>query len=495
MLEIENADQLITEAMELGRSFLEKNRPQDAELVLKQVLKVKESPRAWQLLGLAKYACRKYDEAIDIFNKLLFIDPNNAEHHNNLSLAYFATFQINLAKIHLEAAIRLDPYNSNYFSNLGLQYRASNELDQAIQLFKTAIELDPKNHFAWVNLGSAYGRMKNIEEAIHCLQHGSELDPTNKHTRVNLAYAYLLQGNWEKGWAEYENRIDSFKQLEYFKQIYNQKKQWHGTEDLHGKRIAIYGEQGVGDVIQFSRFLPILKERGGEILLHVSNELVSLFVGNTHLGVSKVSTVFRDSDYDFFCSIMSLPYLLQLNNMGVTTKYLSPPAAVHFDNYRKYYKVGIVWAGNPQHPNDSERSCFLSNFKALQLPGVKLFSLQKDVGKRMYWHSKEPIDLAEDCEDMTIVDMSPHLTDFEKTAMIIAGLDLVVTVDTAILHLAGAIGKETWGLIPYNPDWRWGLEGEDTIWYPSVRLLRQIIPGDWASVFLQAQTKLKERLL
>lgn len=486
-------NKLIEDALEIGRSFLERQKIQEAEIVLNQILKIERNLKALHLLGLTKYANKKYKEAECIFLDLIK-DNVNPEYLNNLSLTYSAMGDFESALSMLHSAVKIDPKNSNYYSNLGLCYRQSNKIQEALECFKKAIELNENNVYAWINLGSAYGKTKNLEEAIRCLKHATKLDPDNKTIRVNLAYAYLLKGDMQNGWLEYENRWDSFKQLEYFKKKYDQNKKWNGIEDLTGKTILIHCEQGAGDTIQFSRFIPNLKQNNWNcnILFQVPEELVKLFQKNSVRAIegksvnsiiSKVSSSFKDSEYDFFCSVISLPYLLKIHDLQAKEKYIGVNNAANFNRYGQLFKIGITWAGNPKHPNDINRSCNLSHFKCLQSPGVKLFSLQKDVSKRQYNFHEKPIDLTEGCEDMSLVDMSPHLTDFQKTAMAIQSLDLIITADTAVLHLAGAMGKETWGLIPYNPDWRWGLTGKRTAWYPSVRLFRQPNLGDWTSVF------------
>jgi hypothetical protein len=183
-------------------------------------------------------------------------------------------------------------------------------------------------------------------------------------------------------------------------------------------------------------------------------------------------------EYDIQSSLLSLPYMLMqqsLESSVPSAPYLTIKKKASLENYSNYYKIGIVWAGSPLHPNDANRSCYLNKFKPIHdLPGVKLFSLQKDTRKRVYIDQPDHlIDYACGCEDMSIVDMSEHMGSFEETGAIINELDLVVTVDTSVAHLAGAIGKEVWTMIPWNPDWRWKIKGEKTDWYPSMRLFRQ----------------------
>jgi hypothetical protein len=194
--------------------------------------------------------------------------------------------------------------------------------------------------------------------------------------------------------------------------------------------------------------------------------------------------------HDCHCSIMSLPYLL--GKRIPTERYLVSLKQIDLGGYSDSFKIGIVWAGNPQHPNDAKRSCRLANFRGIHdLPSVKLFSLVKDTRPRIYRLNPNPIDLTDGTDDMKIVDMAPLMNTFADTAAIINSLDLVISVDTAVLHLAGAMGKPTWALLPWSCDWRWLQSGNETIWYPSVRIFRQTQPGDWNSVFSQLEKEIQ----
>lgn len=481
---MEEVSQLIEEALEISKKFLSQQNAVDAELVLQQILKVEEDNfQALKLLGLTYQAQQKYPLAEDIAVRLLKQQPDDAELYNNLALSCSSQGKLAEAKQHMKKAIELQP-SSNYYGNLGLFYCHENDVVHGLECFEKALQLNESNVYAWMNMGSAYGRMQDIDRSVACLEKAVSIDPGNKQARVNLAYAYLLKGELKKGWQEYEHRYDTFEQLDYFKKLYPQHKKWIG-QNIQNKKIVVYGEQGIGDTIQFSRFLPELKKLGCEILLHIPEPLVGLFQDNPHLGHSDIKSVYKEDEYDYFCSMMSLPFLLKIDHIE-DKPYLRSSSPMNLDMYSFYkYKVGVVWAGNPRHPNDVERSCMLSNFSVLQLPYVKLFSLQKETSKRKYTFRSDVVDFTQDC-NMKLVDMSPSMGDFKDTASIVASLDAVVCVDTAVLHLAGAMGKPVLGLIPYNPDWRWGVDKHNTQWYGSVKLFRQKKPGDWASAFSQA---------
>lgn len=497
-------DNLIDEAIEVAEKFFNSNKLSDAAVVLKQTLKVDEfNLRALQLFGIVNHRDKNYKEAISFLKKALILNPKNAENHNNISLSYSCNFDFEKARHHMEKAISLDPDNANYHSNYGLLIRQMGDLDKAKEEFELAIKLDPEIHYPWINLGSLLGIMKNFHGAKEAYDTAlskckNKVEASTIH--VNISYAYFLQNNWNEGWKEYEYRWQYLKQLDYYKRLYGDKK-WQKGTDITGKKLVVFCEQGDGDMIQFIRFLPLLRKQKCKVLLHVSERLESLLELNCS---DDIEIATRFDDFDYYCSIMSLPFLLDhdfnkdtvggviSNVMSIRDHYLSAKA-LDLSSY-KTFNIGIAWAGNPQHPNDALRSCYLSSFKTIHdIPGVKLFSLQKDLRKRKYPGNKL-IDFSEGCSDMKIVDMSPSMKNFEKTAEAITGLDLIITVDTAILHLAGALGKETWGLIPFNPDWRWGIEGEKTNWYPSITMFRQNQYGDWNTVFDKIKQRIEEKL-
>jgi len=470
----------------------------EAEIIAKQILIVDpDNLPALQLQGLILFRNRKYKEAIEIINRAIKLDDSNAENHNNIALCYLHSGQSEIALTHIAKAKRLSPENFNFMNNAGLILRSMGHLSEAISNFKLAIKTEPNNSRSWENLGSLYGQKKMLAEATDCFNKAIELDPTNLGAHVDLAYAYHLNGNWEEAWVEYEARLEYWykegRNPGKFYDIYKPDKKWDGKASLEGKKLVVYCEQGNGDMIQFVRFVPLLVKLGAAVIIDTPQELVALFDG-----FGTIRTNYNDGlEYDYHCSILSLPFLLKLSKEQLNAKepYLEVESNEFPEEYNEFFKIGIVWAGNPGHPNDANRSVYLSNFKSIaQLSGVKLFSFQKELGKRVYAHSDVQIDLTENCEDMRLVDLSVSMADFKATANLLSHMDLLITVDTSVLHLAGAIGKETYALIPYNPDWRWGISGSDNVWYPTVTLFRQEEPGDWASVFSTIESKVNDLL-
>lgn len=331
-------------------------------------------------------------------------------------------------------------------------------------------------------LGTTHHMRLQLAAAIACHEQAIALDNKCHAAHINLFYTRQLSGI--VNWKEYEHRHLFFPAAKDWVMTLGVDAIWNGKEP---GQLLIYCEQGLGDVIFFSRYLKHLKN---PFCLKINTTLNTLFQENG-------ACCFGEDDdmcFDKHCSIASLPWLL--GDPPVNGKpYLSSKYKVDFSAYPDVYKIGIVWAGNPRHPRDIHRSLPLKHFRGIHnVPGVKLFSLQKDNSPRAYSIHPEPISLSAGCEDMKIVDMAEFMTDFKMTAAIVSGLDLVITADTSVLHLAGALGKETWALLPYVPDWRWRFSGKMTQWYDSVRLFRQTEPGDWEGVMHNVVSELRSKI-
>ena len=522
---LDKANEIMEEAVEKAGELL-CSKPHIAEIILKQLLKCDpEHLGGLQLLGLCKHRMGENAEAIEILQTALELDPTNADNHNNLGLAYACLNQHERAIEAIKKAIEYKPKQFLFKNNLALQYRAIGDYENAVKNLTEAIELGEKPQL-WLNLGSIYGEMRDIDEAEKCYRRALDLDPEYPAAHVDLAFAHHLRGDWQKGFAEYEWRFWYYPQMRFYLNSYDMDKLWDGKADLTGKRVLVYGEQGMGDIIQFSRYLKDLKARGAYVILHATNSLEALVKRID--GVDEVST--RDihnntgqefPSYDYQFCLMSAPHLLKATKID-GRPYIKP-ATESFKEYMEEeygdtFNIGVVWAGNPAHPHDQKRSIPLKHFKSLcQMKGVRLFSLQMDLRKRQYGSTirnmsaegagvndacvekfqaeRGVIDYCEDCDDIKLTDLTKMIQNFEDTATIQPGLDLVICCDTATAHLAGAMGVPVWMLIPFNPDWRWLLSGDTTHWYDSVRLFRQPERDNWPEVFERVERELRAHLL
>ena len=493
-----NLKDLINEGLKRIEELIKEEKIDEAEIFFKQVVKLAPtSEKAQQLHMIILYVQKKYTQLIEIISNLILKEPNNADHYNNLGLCYMKMNQIDKSIEVQMKAVELNPESCIYLNNLALSLRANNRLNECVNLFKKSLEIKPTNSKTLLGLGLVYGQLKEIDRAIDCFLKVVQKKPEKIEAYVELGYSYFLLGEWNKAWPYYEYRLEHWSKTNIaagkFIGLFAKEKRWNGIDSLEGKKIIVYCEQGIGDFIHFIRFVPRLKELGAEVYIVTQENLVSLFEG-----YGQIITDEKFPLYDYHCSVISLPCLLNISveHFKNNIPYFSINDKFDMMKYKNNFKIGIVWAGNPAHPNDSVRSCYLSQFKKISnIETVKLFSLQKDVRKRTYTTISDAIiDFSEGAEDMKVVDMSEYMTDFKETAKIIQAMDLIITVDTSVLHLAGALNKETWALIPFNPDWRWTLKGDKTVWYDSVTLFRQEEPKNWNPVFAKIESKLNDHL-
>lgn len=493
----EDLNKLVKDALEIAYKKFHEKKFEIVCVITEQILKV--SPHecgAMQILGLSYSALQRHEEAISILQKSLQNNPNNPETLNDLALCESNKGNYDSAISYLEKAISIKPDMPELYSNLGLQYRHKENHEKAIDCFNKCLSIK-ESHVTYAMIGGCYGEMKMLDEARKNIEKAIELKPDFAAAHVDLSSIYKLQSKWMEGFEEYEWRYDVHEQLQIWKKIYDPSKRWNG-EEISGKRIIIHTEQGHGDAIHFARFLIPLKSKGAHVILHCNSILKNIF--------SKLADEFFIEepsnmkswqegndlpDHDFHCPLLSLPYVFK--SIFIYPSYINVERKFDLSNYKNFHKIGIVWAGNPQHPNDRHRSCKLSLFKKIgEIPNVKLFSLMKDTRKRAYLHDKNPVDLTDGSDDMKVVDLRDKINDFEDTAAIINSLDMVVSIDSAVVHLAGAMGKPCILLLPWNPDWRWEIDGTNTIWYGSVEIIRQKEKGDWIPVFEEAEKLIRE---
>ncbi len=512
-------DQLMAQAITVAEEKMAES-PMIAELILQQVLACDpEHITGLRLLGLAKTRNGKHAEAVEVLTLALELmeEPSAAE-WCNLGLAYSG---LGLAEKAIKAfnnAINIDPNEPVFYNNLAMVYNHQKDYQSAINYVKKAIELRPTAQY-WTNLGGVYGELKQLDMADACYAEALKIDNQYPAVYVNLAFSQHLQGNWEKGFAAYEARFWYYDQLKFYMNAFDQKKVWNGVDDLTGKRLIIHCEQGYGDAIQFVRYAKEFKARGAYVILHC-NECLEELLSEVD-GVDEITTrniVDQKGPklpaYDYQICSMSAPFLLQvkkIEGMPYIKKQFTEGYVSKFNSqYGNTFNIGIVWAGSPVHPHDRRRSFSVKHFSELaKINNARLFSLQTSETKREYGSTesiigsdqqipgkpnylgnKEIIDYSDGIENIPMVDLSNQIKTFADAAVILSALDLVICCDTAIAHLAGAMGKKVWVCIPYNPDWRWQLQGESTHWYESMRLFRQEKKEDWNSVF----EKIKESL-
>lgn len=410
-----------------------------------------------------------------IYRQVLAADPNHPDALNLLGVLARQTGHAEASRDLIQRAINLRPDNVMYRCNLAEVLTSLGQLDDAITLLRPIVATHPNFFQAWINLATALSGKGFYAEATTASEKALSLQPDEPINRKNLALLLLLQGNFERGWREHEARW-KIHDPSVYRQNFTQP-QWRG-EDLNGRRILLHPEQGYGDSIQFVRYAPLVKARGGHVILQCFPELERLF--KTLEGVDEFIVANRPlPPFDIHCPLLSLPLVMgtTLQNIPSQMPYLhAKPADV--ERFRKRLsseskrKIGLCWAGSRIHINDHNRSMPFSALKPLLAMKDRTRFISLQVGT--------PTD------DPDLLDWTSELQDFANTAGLIANLDLVITVDTSIAHLAGAMGKPVWTVLPFAPDWRWLLDRNDSPWYPTMRLFRQPIAGDWQTPIAQA---------
>lgn len=441
--------------------------------------------------GEAQLQARELQAAEQVFRQAVVLDPQFAEAHANLGYVLNQLGNDAEALSHYRRALEIAPDNATVHLNLGALLARNKRHTEAEASYAVALALDPQSSAVWSNLGALNLNLKREETAEACLRHAIALDPLNARARFNLAYQRLRHGDFEAGWALFESR-DWYREM-------GEKwafPRWHG-ESLAGRTLLVTDQAGHGDMIHFCRYIPLLKARGAAHITLLCHPALKRLMGSL-IGLDGVCSIDEEvpqTHFDFWMPLMSAPYLLETRPDTVPAQlpYLqaSPLLRTHWSSQLPHaggIRVGLVWKGNPQFENDGDRS--LAHLQTLaplwSVPDVHFFSLQKGADEE---------DIAACLERQPLVALGSQMQDFADAAAIVAELDLVITVDTAMAHLAGALGKPCWLLLPwYMTDWRWGTTGTDSIWYPGVlRLFRQGPDGAWDAVIADVALALMER--
>jgi Flp pilus assembly protein TadD len=426
------------------------------------------------------------------FRELIRLLPDSAEAHASLGLLLDKQGMVGEAEHHYRHSISLNPDQGDIHLNLGMLLAKQKRFEEAEAHYRQVVELIPDSAVAWSNLGVLQACRKQETEAELSYRIAIAINPDHRLAYFNLSYLLLRQGRFEEGWRCLEMR-DWYGQLE--KNIPCPR--WQG-EPLQGRSLLISFDAGHGDMIQFCRYAKVLKARGAaRITLVCHPALKTLFT--TLDGVDTVlafDETLPPAEWDYWTPPLSIPFYCRtrLDSIPVDIPYLRADrklaerwsSVMSGECGPSDLRVGLVWKGNPRFENDSERS--LPDLKALEplgtIEGVRFFSLQKGAGE------DEAANLP---ADLPLVNLGPHISDFADSAAIVANLDLIISVDTAIAHLAGAMAKECWTLLPdYMTDWRWLTGRTDSPWYPGVmRLFRQPRMGEWATVIAEVHSELQ----
>lgn len=539
---------------DLGSLYELEGRTDDAIKIYKSLVQANEnSAKGWGKLGLCYASSHFLNEALDSYQRQVDLEPNNAVAVHNLGVSLWKLGKINETVEHYKRALAISPNYADAYNHLGIAYMAINDTQNALRSFekslsinernasaqfnygnalkkikkwgsaikhyRKAIQIDSNNDGAYVNMAVVYNQIGLEEEALGFAKKALEINPLRKEGYTNLgnyflskgevdkalgfyhrateidahyagsiwneSFIHLLKGDFLIGWELYKCRWEK----EEFQSVKDRMsgQQWNG-EPIKGKTVLLHHEQGIGDTFQFIRYAKLMAEMGARV--YVDCPPVIAKVIESADGVSGVySKVEQFPSHDFYCPLLNLPHIFKttLESIPNDVPYLSvswsksPQAEFNKDKIN----IGIVWAGNPNHAKDALRSVDFKRFEGLFGVNEKVMFYSLQVGER-----------AQDLQFSTEVgryveDLSDHLTDFSATASVIERLDLVITVDTSVAHLTGALGKPVWTLLQFSPDWRWMLDRNDSPWYSTMRLFRQPKNGDWASVFKEVKKELR----
>lgn len=474
-------------------------------------------------LGTAQQELEQWDASLASYDRAIALEPDYAVAHNNRgnvlrrlgrlhdALASFdraIMIQQNFVEAHVnrgnvlgelqlwplalaghDRALSLRPDFAEGHCNRGMALKALNRGAEALASFDKAVGIWPGYAEAHVNRGNVLRELHEFEAATAAYNRAIAIRQGYATAHVNRGIVSLLSGNFERGWADYEWRRRDPDSVHSRAARRFPQPQWTGQESLLGKIILLHDEQGLGDTLQFCRYAKLVADLGATVILGVQKPLQGLLSGLP--GVAQVvSDGIVVTDFDYHCPLMSLPlaFKTELHTIPAPTGYLRA------DDLRSAHwrarlppngapRIGLVWSGNAIHANDRHRSIPLADLLRSLPDNFQYVSLQRDL------RAGDALLLR---DHPNLIHIADHLNDFSDTAAVCQCLDLVISVDTSVAHLSGALGNKTWVLLPFNPDWRWLLQREDSPWYPTMKLYRQSRPGDWQEVLSRVRSSLAQ---
>jgi len=428
------------------------------------------------------------DEALTSHNEAIQANPNLAKAYNNRATVYFALGQLDLALIDIQRAIHLQPDLSESHCNLANVYHRQGRYEQALEAYDKALSLNPSNQTALSSRGNTLKELGQFNESMASHTRAMQIAPHQQDIRYNASHLLLLLGHLKEGFYLYEDRLKN-KVFAQFEKRHNDLT----LEKLANKTVLVEWEQGIGDNFQFCRYLPLLAKMNAQVMFMAPKKMHKLF---SSLGpeIQLVDQTPTDILYDEHLPLLSLPRIFktELNSIPYQNPYLFVAAAKVKEWQQRLgdhgFKIGICWQGSTVYKDDHVRSFAVSHFKEIgSIPDVRLISLHKGVGE---------IQLKTLPEGMVVEAFDDNFLAAEDAFVDLAGiimnLDLVITCDTSIAHLAGALGVPTWIALKKVPDWRWMLDREDSPWYPNLRVFRQVQAGDWTSIFEEFKQQIRQ---
>ena len=445
------------------------------------------SAEAIHAIAIELLKANKVAESMPRFREALALDPALASAWANLGIALRKLGKFEASIVCAKRAIALMPQNPFFWANFGNCLVDLDRFDEAYDAYKQSIRYKPDDFTLRYNYALALRDGLRLEEARALFEAILKENPHNVEIRWDAALAHLHLGDFKKGWQAFEIRFK--RPVMDSERVYKTAPRWHG-EDIKGKTLLVYEEQGFGDTILCSRYIPLIQARGGSVILECKQPLHMLF--SDIPGVKGIAGPRQVTEgFDYHVPMMSLPGIF-----GTDLSSIPPPPPLHaatalpprvshlLAQGKQRLKVGIIWSGNVAFFNNRKRSVDITRFLPLaEIPNVQLYSLQK--GPR-------ESDLAGVGAEELVLALGPEMNDFSETAAVLKQLDLVIMTDSSVAHLAGSLGVPVWNLLSHNAYWLYLTEREDSPWYPSMRLFRQPTAGDWDSVFGQVKAELEK---
>jgi len=466
-----------------GRSLLAQEPSGESD---RDALRIRlDDARVLYSLGIALQQSGDQRAAVDAYGQTLAHDPNHAGALAGLGAILLEIGDTDRALPLLRRSIELAPGSPDVHCNLGKAHFLRGESRAAVEGFSRALAIDPFHARTLCNLGFQLEVLGDLAGSKECYRVALAHHPESALARFGLGMAQLAEGNFAEGWQNCEARWETHQFKEARPQF--SQPQWKG-EDLRGARILVYSEQGLGDTLQFARYLPLLAARGATIILQVQPGLRRLLENSG--GAAQLLVAGEETPaFDWHCPLLSLPLAFgtEVSSIPAPIPYLrAPEEAVALWSQRldpDRLRVGLVWSGNPTHARNRDRSMTVEAMARLsRMEKAAFYSLQMGASAAT----------PDAPSGTSIVNLSDQTHDFADTAAIVANLDLVITVDTSVAHLAGGMGKPVWILLHRVADWRWLLDREDSPWYPTARLFRQTVAGDWSGVMERVEGELRE---
>ena len=437
--------------------------------------------------GLTLRELKRFADALASYDRVLTLRPDHADALWNWGNTLYELKRFEGALASYDRALALRPDYAEALSNRGAALHALKRFEEALASYDRALALRPDYAEALYNRGITLHELKRFEEELASYNRALTLRPDYVEAHFNEAFCRMLIGDFNRGWQKNEWRWET-------KHLRNEKRNfaqplWLGSNEISGKTILLHAEQGFGDTIQLCRYVPLVAERAARVIVEVQKPLHELM--RTLPGAAQI--VSRGDplpDFDTHCPLLSLPlaFATRLETIPSETPYLraSSQAVMNWNarlGPRSHPRIGLAWSGRPTHKNDHNRSIGLSSLLPLLGSNATYVSLQRDV-------RADDATMLQDRSDL--LHFGDELKSFSDTAALMSNLDLIVSVDTSVAHLAGALAKPVWVLLPFIPDWRWLLDREDSPWYPTARLFRQDDTREWDNVIARVQAALHE---